>query len=318
MYDFTKYKDIKELITEGLNLPKTPVVKQPKWNIPEEFVLKVAPVGAFVMREDNPNQPYTIEEISSQIIESLEAGACSFHTHIRNEQGKHSLEISRYHKLIDPIKKKYGQNVLVCGCPEGGRTIEESMLPVVEFKGIMEVAPITCTAVWLGDTLLAISGECARAHAKIMQDVGCKPEIVVHDSGDVDNVRRWLIETKMLEKPYYWRVALGNPGWSTVFDPQSMMEILLFVTNRIKTLDKESVIMVDMAGRCGLYMCMQAVLMGLMGVRVGMEDAIYLYPHKDEKMNRSSQAVKAVVKVVEAAGRKVGTADDYRKFVGIK
>ncbi len=56
-------------------------------------------------------------------MESIEAGACAFHTHVRDAQGKHTLDLKLYHDVIDPIKQRLGRNVVVCGCPEGGATV---------------------------------------------------------------------------------------------------------------------------------------------------------------------------------------------------
>ena len=69
--------------------------------------------------------------------------------------------------------------------------------------------------------------------------------------------------------------------------------------------------MIVMAGRAGL-------LLGLIGAMVGMEDALYMYPHKDEMINNNISVVRQVITIVEALGLKVGTADDYRKFTGAR
>ena len=60
-YDFSKYADVPSVGTapfEELFKPKSSWVKQRKWDIPDVLVIKVAPVGAFLMKEDNPNQKY--------------------------------------------------------------------------------------------------------------------------------------------------------------------------------------------------------------------------------------------------------------------
>jgi len=132
---------------EAMFAPKKSWIEQGKWDIPEAFVIKVAPVGAFIMKEDNPNQKYTTEEIRHEIVESIEAVACSFHTHVRTSNGEHTLDLGLYHEIIDPIKEKYGQDVLVCGCPEGGATVADSLRTILEFAGTIETAPITVTTV---------------------------------------------------------------------------------------------------------------------------------------------------------------------------
>lgn len=118
-----KFKDMKGEYTtpiETLSASKTSWVNQQKWDIPEAFIIKVAPVGSFIMRTDNPAQKYTAEEIRAEIVESIEAGACSFHMHARDSHGRGTLDLKLYHEIIDPIKARFGRNVVVCGCPEGG------------------------------------------------------------------------------------------------------------------------------------------------------------------------------------------------------
>jgi len=293
-------------------------VEQRRWDIPEAFVIKVAPVGAFIMKEDNPNQRYAPEEIKKDIVESIEAGACAFHTHVRDTQGRHTLDVSLYHEVIDPIKGKYGRNVLVCGCPEGANTIGESLRPILEFQHVIEVAPITVTAVNLaGDFSVVMTSEIVQTHVGFMQEVGCKPEMVLHNLGDLSLVKRWLIDTGVAKKPYYFRLAMGNPGWGYIEDPDSMFQCLTFVVRELKKMDPNCAIMIDMAGRAGLFSVATAISLGLMGARVGMEDALYMYPHKDEVIKSNASVVRHVVAMVEALGRKVATADDYRRYVGI-
>jgi len=316
-----KYKGVKGYYStppETIFNAKKSWVKQRKWDIPETFVIKVAPVGAFVMKEDNPNQKYTPDELRNEITQSLEAGACAFHTHVRDKEGRHTLELDPYHEVIDPVKEKYGKDVVVCGCPEGGDTIADSLRPIAEFQGIIEIAPITVTAVNLaGDFSVVQTREIVQTHVEFMQDIGCKPEIVLHNVGDISLVKRWLIDPDVAKKPYCFRLAMGNPGWGYIEDPDSMFQCISFVVRELKKIDPDCAIMIDMAGRAGLFLVAMAVSLGLIGARVGMEDALYMYPHKDELIKDNATVVQHAVALVEALGRKVGTADDYRRLAGI-
>ena len=315
-----KYKDMKGIYStpiETVFAPKKSWVEQRKWEIPDAFVIKVAPVGAFIMKEDNPHQKYTTEEIRNEIVESIEAGACAFHAHARESQGRNTLDINLYHEIIDPIKKQFGRNVVACGCPEGGATVADSLRPIVEFQDAIETAPVSVTAVNLaGDFSVLQTREIAQAHVGLMQEVGCKPELVLHNLGDISLVKRWLIDTKVAKKPYCFRLAVGNPGWGYIEDPDSMFQCVSYMVRELKKIDPGCVIMIDMAGRAGLFLVGTAILLGLIGARVGMEDALYMYPHKDEKIKNNVSVVRQVVAMVEALGRKVGTADDYRRFIG--
>ena len=301
---------------EALLAPKKSWVEQRKWKIPVPFVIKVAPVGSFIMQENNPNQKYTTEEIRDEIIQCVEAGSCSFHTHARDSQGKHTLDVRLYREIINPVKERFGENVVVCGCPEGGITLADNLRPILEFQDIIETAPVTVTTVNLaGDYSVLATPERVHASVKLMQEVGCKPEIVLHQLGDISLVRRWLIDTKILEEPYYFRVALGNPGWGYVEDPHSLLESVSFMVRQLKEVAPCCAIMLDMAGRAGLFLVPIAIVLGLIGIRLGMEDSIYMYPHSDEMIKDNATLVSHAAAMVKALGRKVATADDYRRFM---
>ena len=56
------------------------------WNS-DPVVLTVAVTGADVFRENNPNIPYTTEEIADSSIEASTAGATVVHLHVREDDG---------------------------------------------------------------------------------------------------------------------------------------------------------------------------------------------------------------------------------------
>jgi len=53
-------------------------------------------------------------------------------------------------------------------------------------------------------------------------------------------------------------------------------------------------------------------------VRVGMEDSVYVYPHRNEKLETSAQAVRKVVNIANEFGREIATPDEARQIMGIK
>ena len=131
-------------------------------------------------------------------------------------------------------------------------------------------------------------------------------------------MKRWLIDTRIAKRPYYFRLALGNPGWAYIEDSGTMFECTSFMVRELKKIDPHCAIMIDMAGRAGLFLVAAALTLGLIVARVGMEDALYMYPHSDEIIKDNVSVVKRAVAMTEALGRKVATADDYRTLIGIK
>ena len=56
------------------------------WNT-DPVVVTIAPTGADVFRNNNPNIPYTTAEIAEQSIDAARAGATMVHLHVREDDG---------------------------------------------------------------------------------------------------------------------------------------------------------------------------------------------------------------------------------------
>ncbi len=59
------------------------------------------------------------------------------------------------------------------------------------------------------------------------------------------------------------------------------------------------------------------MLMGVDCVRVGMEDHLWMYPHKDEKIKRSADETKKIATIARELGRDIATPNVARKILGI-
>lgn len=301
----------------GLQLRGSPFVDlsgQERWEIPDKVIVKAAVTGALFSKAENPNHPCTPDEVKAAIAESIDAGASSVHIHLRDKVGLPTGDMDLYRETIDPLKEKYGDDVLIDGCALFGMNFEEVMRPVT--AGLFEVCPVNATAVYVGDTLFAVPPQTMQAGVKIMQELNCKPQIAVYTAGDINNAKRYLIDTGILAKPYYWIIVANLPGCFPMPDPLSMTEGLPFLVRRIREIEPESVIMVCASGRASNYLSTLAMLMGL-HVRVGMEDTIYRYPHRDDLITNNREVVESTVRIAAELGREVATAHDYRKIVGI-
>lgn len=100
-------------------------------------------------------------------------------------------------------------------------------------------------------------------------------------------------------------------------NPRAMVEGLLLLVNRIKELDEDSVIMVSSAGRASIYIATLALLLGL-HVRVGMEDVLFRYPHKDQIIKSNVEEVESIIEIAKQLGRRPAIAKEYRDMISIK
>ena len=49
-----------------------------------------------------------------------------------------------------------------------------------------------------------------------------------------------------------------------------------------------------------------------------MEDAIYMYPHTDEKIRNCTEVIKKVATLTRELGREIATPEDARNLFGLK
>ena len=77
------------------------------------FILAVAPNGARKTPADHPAVPITPDDIARTAAACREAGACMIHLHVRDRDGRHSLDVDAYRTAIDAIRRTAGQDLVV-------------------------------------------------------------------------------------------------------------------------------------------------------------------------------------------------------------
>lgn len=289
---------------------------QAPWEIPEKVMVKAAVTGALYDREQNPSQPYTPAEIAAEAIECVEAGACSIHIHVRDENGFPSADREMTMEVVGALRDRFGEDVHIDGECLLGLDFNSMLEPA--YEDFYEAAAVNTTATYMGDTLFCIPKPTAVATAEVLQKTGHKPQIAVYNQGDVDNAYRWLIEPGILELPIEWAIVPGVPGSAPMWDPLSMCETLVTFVRRIGEVDPSGnpFIWVASGGRASSYLTALSILLGL-HVRVGKEDTLWVCPHKDVVISRNADAVRDAVQLAGLLGREPMTAGEYRAAVGM-
>lgn len=291
------------------------VTSIPRWDIPNKIVLGVAVTGSFIDKRQNPNQPYTTQEILSEATACIEAGATYLHFHVRDEKGANIGDVERYREVVQPIREKYGDKVFIDGCPLFGENFEEACAPVTE--GLFEIGIVNPVCTFVGENVRWLPPPAIRAQCEYFQALGKKVMVSVHDTASIDNINRFLIKPNLLQKPYFFCILPDLPGMFYIPNPRAMVEGLAFLVNRLKELDPDCQILVCSSGRASLYIGTLAILMGL-HFRVGTEDTVWRYPHRDEKLQSNLAAFQSAKALCEMLGREMASADEYRKIIGLK
>jgi 3-keto-5-aminohexanoate cleavage enzyme len=286
-----------------------------RWTIPEIAIVCTAITGSFIDKRQNPGQPITTDEILRDAMDSIEAGATAIHLHVRDDQGQAVVDTASYRKVVDPIRQKYGDKVVIDGSCFSGDSFEEQVRPVTD--GLFESSEVGAFAAYAGDTVRFQAPKQIQATAEYFREKGVKVQVGLQDTGNIANAKRWLVDTGILEKPYYWHILAGLPGGLYMHSPETMVESLNVMVRALKDIDEDCLIMVYAAGRASIYVATLALLMGL-HVRVGLEDTIWRYPHKDELLPSNRDVTQAICQIIRLLGRRVATADEYRRMIGLK
>ena len=69
----------------------------------------VALNGARRTKAEHPGLPITVDEIVSEAKACLEAGATGIHAHVRDDDGRHSLDPGRYRELLSALRRETPQ-----------------------------------------------------------------------------------------------------------------------------------------------------------------------------------------------------------------
>jgi 3-keto-5-aminohexanoate cleavage enzyme len=77
------------------------------------FAIAVAPNGARRSKADHPRLPMTAGEIARDAAEALEAGAAMIHLHVRDSEGRHTLDADLYREATAAVRAAVGSRMLV-------------------------------------------------------------------------------------------------------------------------------------------------------------------------------------------------------------
>jgi len=271
----------------------------------DKLIITVAPTGAWPTKQDTPYVPLTPEEIAEETYRSWQAGASIVHIHVRDDQGRPSMQFEKFEKTVKLIREKC--DIIINLTTSGGLDIpdDERMKPFMELKP--ELASFDAGSMnWMNTSVFLNPPKFLETLAAKMKEHGVKPEIEVFDTGMIYNALN-LVQKGLIEKPLHFQFVLGAPGGMTATHKN-----LLHLVESIPAGSTWSIVGI---GRYQLPMIYAALSMGG-HIRVGMEDNVYLAKGVLAKSN--AEFVEKVVRLAKELGREVAKPDEARKILGLK
>jgi 3-keto-5-aminohexanoate cleavage enzyme len=287
----------------------------------EKVIITVAVTGGLTTRQQNPNVPYTPQELARAAIDSWKAGAAVVHLHTKDPStGKplHKAELFR-----ETIRIIRGECDMIINTTTGagpGVTLEERIAIVPELSADPKVKPemasLNCGSLNFGllsrKTREFILNDVQMNpwasmlyYADTMKKCGVKPELEIYDAAMINNARV-LLSLDALKPPLHFQFVFGVLGGI-----QATIDNLIFLKNSIPQDATWSVCVVGL----DIYTVGPAAIGAGGHVRVGLEDCVHI--SKGVLAESNAQMVSKMVRLCEMMGREVATPGEARKILGL-
>lgn len=270
----------------------------------EKLIITACICGAEVTKEQNPNVPYTVEEIAREAKSAYDAGAALIHLHVREDDGKPTQRAQRFLECIEAIKAVCPDAIVQVSTGGAvGMTNDERLQPLTLNP---EMATLDCgTCNFGGDEIFVNTENMIIDFAKRMNERNCKPEIEVFDKGMIDMAIR-LNKKGYIKAPMHFDFVMGVNGGIS-----GEARDLVFMKESIPA---GSTWTVAGVGRYEFSMAAMGIIMGG-HVRVGFEDNVYIDKGVHAKSN--GELVERVVRLAKELGREIASPQEARQILGL-
>jgi len=275
----------------------------------DKVIINCALTGMIPTKELNQSVPLTPQEIAEDVDMAVKYGASIVHVHARDKSGKPTWKKEIYAEIIKRIR--YKQPTVIITVSTSGRNWSEfeKRAEVLELDGDIkpDMATLTMGSMNFINTASMNSPEMIEKLATTMQNNGIKPEFEIFEPGMIHKAN-FMLERGMIkdENPYF-NIFFGNLGTA----PLEVSN----VSALLNLLPKNANWAFAGLGRFQLRANIMGLTMGG-GVRLGLEDNIYLNQEKEELATNKSQ-LERINKIIELMDLKISTIEETRVRLGL-
>jgi 3-keto-5-aminohexanoate cleavage enzyme len=268
----------------------------------QALIVTVAPNGAYKQRADHPQVPLTSDSLARTAKSCLNAGASMLHLHIRDAQGRHSLDVAGYRDAVAAVRAAVGDALVLQVTSEAAKVYEAP----AQIAMVRELRP-EAVSVGLREVDQAQIGEAGLANffgwlarERVMT------QVILYDTADL---RRWqdLRQRGVVpEAPWFLLFVLGRYTAGQTSDPTDLVPFVHSHTGdepwSVCAFGKTEHACVSAAAALGGH------------VRVGFENNLYL--KTGELAPDNAALVAQAAQAAHSLGRPLATAADIRERFG--
>jgi uncharacterized protein (DUF849 family) len=267
-------------------------------------LITVAATGAEAEKATVPALPVTLDQLTSQAIECQQAGAAVIHVHIRDDEAKPTLDVSR---LKDTVAALRDTTDLIVQLSTGGAVTDgfDARLAVLDAEP--DACSLTCGTVNFGDDVFANPWGFIKDLYQLTKERGVVPEFELFDLGHIATLQRLLGEFgPPVGGHVHCDLVMGVPGGMRGDVPTLAAAVL--------ALPDGATWSATGIGRTSL-----PVMFGALGagghLRVGMEDTITF--SRGRPVTGNPELVQRAADLANLAQRPPMSPAEARAFLGI-
>ena len=274
----------------------------------KKLIITAALCGAGTTKSQTPHVPITPEEIAADAVACAQAGAAVIHIHVRDDEGKNTMETQRFCHVINLVREALAKaNVdAVINPTTSGSKFPEDMrlahLPILKPE-MCSYDPGSMN--WANSYVFLNTPTFLERLGAICQEQGIKPECEVFDGGMMGNIA-YYAQKGILADPIHYQFVLGVSGGMP-----GNADSLAYLLPKMRPGSTWSITGI---GRCH----MPCMLLGLAewcdGLGVCLEDNIFL---EKGVLATNAQLVEQACRLGEQAGRSIATAAEAREILGL-
>lgn len=272
-----------------------------------------------------PAVPCSVADQAAEVVEAAEAGCAAAHIHPRDPEdclGSDDIELlgeiyARIFDATDVVSVQHSWQLTPDGSIDYIELAEEHLAAAGGSNRYIQGSVVLWPPF---DTYPERYTERVAEGIEFYRNHGIKPIHKVRSAYDTRRLERDLKAAGLLdEDPLCVFHDMGHPfGWPLEQDPWMPIQITTNLEQTRQRFPDDTVIGVCSGGRNWLPITLEAIMRGVDYVRIGIEDFYWMYPHRDEVIQRNMDVVEKVLGFCDIIGREVASPRQARDILGIE
>jgi uncharacterized protein (DUF849 family) len=267
-------------------------------------LITVAATGAEADKAEVPALPVTLEELTEAATACQRAGAAVIHVHIRDDEAKPTLDVSR---LKDTVAALRATTDLIVQLSTGGAVTDgfDARLAVLDAQP--DACSLTCGTVNFGDDVFANPWGFIKDLYQLTMERGVVPEFELFDLGHIATLHRLLREFGPPAGGHvHCDLVMGVPG--------GMPGDAATLVAAVQALPTGATWSATGVGRSTLPVLFGALAAGG-HLRVGMEDTLTFA--RGRPVTGNAELVQRAAQLAQLAQRPPMSPAEAREFLGV-